>query len=46
VLCEPSQDEPMEPLDPAGFAAVIAQIRAHCDALDEVLAALIQARTA
>ncbi|MEU5417918.1 hypothetical protein [Streptomyces sp. NPDC020667] len=44
VTLEPWQDEVMECLDPAEFAAVIAQVRAHCDRLDGVLARLVAAR--
>lgn len=44
VVFEPWEDEYMECLDPDGFAAVIAQVRAHCDRLDEVHAALVAAR--
>ncbi|MFD8577365.1 DUF6907 domain-containing protein [Streptomyces virginiae] len=44
VVLQPWEDEVMECLDPAAFAAVIAQIRAHCDRLDDVHAALVAAR--
>ena len=44
VTFEPWQDEVMECLDPDDFAAVIAQLRAHCDRLDEVLAKLTRVR--
>jgi hypothetical protein len=44
IHLEPFQDEVMECLTPDQFAAVIAQIRAHCDWLDEVHAQLLQAR--
>ncbi|MFE2140222.1 DUF6907 domain-containing protein [Streptomyces sp. NPDC059456] len=44
VVLEPWQDEVMECLNPDQFAAVIAQVRAHCDELDKVHAALITAR--
>ncbi|MFF3788346.1 DUF6907 domain-containing protein [Streptomyces sp. NPDC001933] len=36
IHLEPFQDEVMECLDPQEFAAVIAQVRAHCERLDEV----------
>lgn len=38
------EDEVMDELGPEELAAVIAQIRAHCDRLDGVLAQLVQAR--
>ncbi|MCM2579517.1 DUF6907 domain-containing protein [Streptomyces meridianus] len=41
---EPFMDEVMECLGPDEFGAVIAQIRAHCDRLDEVHAQLLQVR--
>lgn len=44
VSFEPAQDDVMDALDPDEFAAVIAQIRAHCDRLELVLADLVQAR--
>ncbi|MCX4786495.1 hypothetical protein OG369_09955 [Streptomyces sp. NBC_01221] len=44
IHLEPFQDEVMECLDPQEFAAVIAQVRAHCDRLDEVHAQLVKAR--
>ncbi|MCX4863484.1 MULTISPECIES: hypothetical protein [unclassified Streptomyces] len=44
IHLEPFQDEVMECLDPEEFAAVIAQVRAHCDRLDEVHAQLVKAR--
>ncbi|WP_326768825.1 hypothetical protein OG978_33655 [Streptomyces sp. NBC_01591] len=44
IHLEPFQDEVMECLDPREFAAVIAQVRAHCDRLDEVHAQLVKAR--
>lgn len=44
VALEPWQDEIMEGLTPDGLAAVIAQIRAHCDRLEQVHAQLVQAR--
>ncbi|MFC4512573.1 DUF6907 domain-containing protein [Streptomyces ehimensis] len=45
VLVEPWQDEVMEALGPEELAAVIAQVRAHCDRLDGVLARLVAARS-
>lgn len=44
VVLQPWEDEVMECLDPEQFAAVIAQVRAHCDQLDKVHAALVAAR--
>jgi hypothetical protein len=44
IHLEPFQDEVMECLTPDEFAAVIAQVRAHCDRLDEVHAQLVKAR--
>lgn len=44
VSFEPWQDEVMDELGPEEFAAVIAQIRAHADRLDGVLAQLVAAR--
>jgi hypothetical protein len=44
VSFEPWQDEVMDELGPEEFAAVIAQVRAHCDRLEGVLAQLVQAR--
>jgi hypothetical protein len=44
VSFEPWQDEVMDELGPEEFATVIAQIRAHADALEGVLAQLVQAR--
>lgn len=44
VVLEPWQDEVMECLSPDELAAVIAQVRAHCDQLDAVLAQLVRAR--
>jgi hypothetical protein len=46
IHLEPFQDEVMECLTPEEFAAVIAQVRAHCDRLDEVHAQLVQIRAA
>jgi hypothetical protein len=44
IHLEPFQDEVMECLTPDEFAAVIAQVRAHCDRLDEVHAQLVRIR--
>lgn len=44
VVLQPWEDEFMECLDPDQFAAVIAQVRAHCDRLGEVHAVLVAAR--
>jgi hypothetical protein len=44
AVFEPWGDEGLDEMDPAAFAAVIAQIRAHCDQLEGVLAQLVQAR--
>ncbi|MFI5769615.1 DUF6907 domain-containing protein [Streptomyces sp. NPDC051658] len=44
IHLEPFQDEVMECLDPDEFAAVIAQVRAHCDRLNKVHAQLVKAR--
>ncbi|MGW7330447.1 DUF6907 domain-containing protein [Streptomyces sp. NPDC054840] len=44
VVLQPWEDEVMECLDPDQFAAVIAQMRAHCVELDKVHAALVAAR--
>lgn len=44
VHLEPFQDEVMECLSPDEFAAVIAQVRAHCDRLEDVHARLVKAR--
>ncbi|WP_436319636.1 DUF6907 domain-containing protein [Streptomyces syringium] len=41
---EPAPDDMVECLTPEGFAEIIAQVRAHCDRLDEVLARLVAAR--
>lgn len=41
---EPVQDEALESLTPAEFAAVIAQVRAHCDRMEAVHAQLVAAR--
>ncbi|MFI8942715.1 DUF6907 domain-containing protein [Streptomyces syringium] len=41
---EPAPDDMVECLSPEGFAEIIAQVRAHCDRLDEVLARLVAAR--
>jgi hypothetical protein len=44
LVLEPFQDEVMECLTPDEFAAVIAQVRAHCDRLEAVHAQLVKAR--
>lgn len=44
VVLEPAPDDVMECLDPVELGAVIAQVRAHCDRLDGVLARLVAAR--
>ncbi|MFF8422125.1 DUF6907 domain-containing protein [Streptomyces sp. NPDC015680] len=44
IHLEPFQDEVMECLDPQEFDAVIAQVRAHCERLDEVHTQLVMAR--
>lgn len=44
VTFEPSVDDVVEVMDPDAFAAVIADIRAHCDRLDQVHAQLVQLR--
>lgn len=44
VNLEPAPDDVMEGLGPVELAAVIAQVRAHCDRLDEVLDRLVAAR--
>ncbi|MER7174600.1 DUF6907 domain-containing protein [Streptomyces mesophilus] len=44
VHLEPYPDQVMECLTPDEFAAVIAQLRAHCDRLDQVHARLVEAR--
>ncbi|MFD0296834.1 DUF6907 domain-containing protein [Streptomyces sp. NPDC127061] len=44
IHLEPFQDEAMECLDPQEFDAVIAQVRAHCERLDEVHTQLVMAR--
>ncbi|MER5618322.1 hypothetical protein [Streptomyces sp. NPDC002215] len=44
IHLEPFQDEVMQCLDPQEFAAVIAQVRAHCERLDELHTQLVMAR--
>jgi hypothetical protein len=45
VLFEPSRDEPMGPLDPEQYLAVLDSVQAHLDRLrEQVLAQLVAAR--
>lgn len=44
VAFEPAQDDVMDELGPEELAAIVAQLRAHCDELDKVVVALRAAR--